>query len=213
MNKTYLTMQIRKLLLALLFLPLCALGQKTDMSKYLAGAVPQNEQGVVFFQRSYDCPGQSRAQTFQKLKTFLQDSILHGANALPQSRLVESDSVSGLLAARVEETLYFKRKAWVTHSTRFFYELIYNVSDDGFSVEMRHLRYLYDEFQNAGHEPLAMPAEEWITDKEALNSKGGLVKRTRYFRICTIDRKDDIFRQSARAAGAKPKTRLIEVEE
>lgn len=207
-------MTIRKLLLLLALLPLFAVAQKdaTD-SKYLAGAVPVNEQGIVYFNRDYTCPGKSKAEIFEALKAYVENNIIKNENALPQTKLVEANAEDGLIAARVEETLYFKRKAWVTHSTRFYYELIYNVKDGGFNVEMRKLHYLYDEFQTPNHEPQSMSAEEWITDENALNKKGQLIKRTRFFRIFTIDRKDEIFRESGKAAGAKFKTKMVEVEE
>lgn len=207
-------MTIRKLLIILALLPLFAVAQnKAEESKYLAGAVPVNAQGIVYFSHDYECPGKTKAEVYDLLKAYVEQNIVKGENALPQCKLVEANAADGLLAARVEETLYFKKKAWVTHSTRFFYELIYNVKDGGFSVEMRKLHYLYDEFQTPNGEPQAMTAEDWITDSEALNKKGTLIKRTRNFRIGTIDRKDEIFRESAKAAGAKFKTKLVEVEE
>lgn len=207
-------MTIRKILLILALLPLFAVAQKNaEESKYLAGAVPVNEQGIVYFSHDYNCPGKSKAEIYDLLKAYVETNIIKGADVLPQTKLVEANAAEGLLAARVEETLYFKKKAWVAHSTRFYYELIYNIKDGGFNVEMRKIHYLYDEFQTPNNEPQAMSAEEWITDAEALNKKGGLIKRTKNFRIFTIDRKDDIFRESAKAAGAKFKTKMVEVEE
>lgn len=206
-------MKIRKLILLLAFCPLLAAAQKADEAKYLAGAVPQNELGIVVFKNTYDVPGKTKAEIYQALKEYTQEQILKGPNALTQCRFVEQDEDGGLLAARVDENLYFTRKAWVSHKTRFFYELIYNISDGGFSVEMRRLHYLYEEQETPNGKPINLTAEEWITDKEALTKKGKLLRRTKNFRIHTIDRKNEIFRGAAKAAGAKIKTKLVEVEE
>ena len=194
-------MKLYHLALILFMCPLFAEAQKIDETKYLAGAVPQNELGIVVFSQTYEVPGNT------------QNEILKGPNALVQCRFVEQDEANGLLAARVEEDLYFKRKAWVSHKTRFFYELIYTISDGSFQVEMRRIYYLYEDQETPGGTPMKFTAEEWITDKEALTKKGKLLRRTKNFRIGTIDRKNEIFRGAAHAAGAKLKTKIIEVEE
>lgn len=206
-------MKIQNLILAMVLCPMLAVAQKIDESKYLAGAVPQNELGVVVFQNSYEVPGKSKLEIYQALKEYTQNEILKGPNALTQCRFVEQDEDGGLLAARVDENLYFTRKAWVSHKTRIFYELIYNIGDGKFNVEMRRIHYLYDEQETPNSKPLSFTAEEWITDKEAITKKGKLLKRAKNFRIYTIERKNEVFREAAKAAGAKIKTKTIEVEE
>lgn len=55
---------------------------------------------------------------------------------------------------------------------------------------MSHIRYYYEEKRN----PQRMKAEEWITDKEAVNKKNTkLLPITGKFRRKTIDRKDYLF--------------------
>lgn len=206
-------MKLYHLALILFMCPLFAEAQKIDETKYLAGAVPQNELGIVVFSQTYEVPGKTKSEIYQALQTYTQNEILKGPNALIQCRFVEQDEANGLLAARVEEDLYFKRKAWVSHKTRFFYELIYTISDGSFQVEMRRIYYLYEDQETPGGTPMKFTAEEWITDKEALTKKGKLLRRTKNFRIGTIDRKNEIFRGAAHAAGAKLKTKIIEVEE
>jgi len=206
-------MKLKKLILLLAFLPLGTNAQDWNNPKYLAGAVTQNEQGIVTFSRTYEAPGKTRDELFHTLRTYLQTDLMKGPNALQQCRLVENDSVEGLLAARMDEYLYFKQKAWVSHRTRFTYELIFNVNDGGFRVEMRRLRYLYEEQETPNSQPMDIRAEDWITDKEALTKKGTLLRKVRPFRVFTIDRKDEIFREAARACGVKFKTKVIEVDE
>lgn len=210
------------LLLLLLALPLGAAAQShgdaaqshgDDDARYLAGAVP-TEDGLVYFSKTYQVPGKSKAELFQLLRDYTQKEIIGGPNHLDQSRLTQADTAAGLLVASMEEMLYFKKKAWVTHGTRFFYQLIYRVGDGTFTVDMRRIHYLYEETEVPGI-TTAYPAEKWITDEEALNkSKTKLTRIAGKFRRFTIDRKDEIFRGAGRAAGAiKRVTRVVEVEE
>ena len=55
---------------------------------------------------------------------------------------------------------------------------------------MLHIRYLYEEERA----PQRLSAEEWITDKEAVNKKNTkLLPLSGKFRRKTIDRKDYLF--------------------
>jgi colicin import membrane protein len=57
-------------------------------------------------------------------------------------------------------------------------------------MEMSHIKYFYEEERN----PQRYKAEEWITDKEAVNKKNTrLLPLTGKFRRKTIDRKDYLF--------------------
>lgn len=203
---------MKKLILCLLLaLPLIATAQsKDDMSKYLAGAVPVNESGFVYFAKDYEVPGKSAAELFTQLRDYTLKSVVEGPDHLPQARITEADSVAGTVVASMEEYLYFKRKAWTMDRVRFYYQLIFHVSDGKFNVEMRNLRYLYDDIADQE----VQRAEQWITDEEALKDNGTKLRKIPgKFRRFTIDRKDDIFRGAARAVGAAKKTRMIEVEE
>jgi colicin import membrane protein len=58
------------------------------------------------------------------------------------------------------------------------------------TITMSNIRYIYDE----ARKPLHYTAEEWISDKEALNKKGTrLLPLSGKFRRKTIDRKDFLF--------------------
>lgn len=201
------------LILLLLTLPLAVTAQKgkDDPSKYLAGAVPVTPEGYVYFERTYEAPGKSKAELFEALRNYTQTIIVEGEDHLPQARITEADSVTGIIAASIEEYLYFKRKAWTMDRVRFYYQLIYRIEDGKFNIEMRRLHYLYDDVPQAQD----YRAENWITDKEALNaSKTKLTRIGGKFRRFTIDRKDDIFRGAAHAAGITTKVKkVVEVEE
>lgn len=205
----------------LLLVTLCALipflaiesTAQDDVNKYLAGAVPIKN-GIIVFEKEYKVPGKSKAEIFSKLKDYVQEKLIKGGNSLEQSRIIESDSVKGVLAASIEENLYFKKKAWVTDYTRFFYQINYIISDEKFSVEMLRLRYIYEEDRYGSQNTPPMIAEEWITDKEAIKKNGKeLTKIGGKFRKFTIDRKDQIFNESALATGAKRKVKKVIVVE
>ncbi len=200
----------------LLFIPTALFAQKdggVDMSKYLAGAVPVKN-GFVEFEKSYKVPGKTQGDIYTLLKDYVQSELVEGPNHLEQARIVNADSLSGTVVADIEEELYFRKGAWRTDFTRFFYQIIATAKDGEFSIIMRRIHYLYDTGERpALNEPYR--ADEWITDEEALKDNG--TKLTRIggkFRRFTIDRKDEIFLGAARAVGAVRKVKkVIEVEE
>lgn len=166
--------------------------------KYLAGSVPVVDEQVRFSE-TYTAEGRNAAQIYAALKDFTQKTLVEGKDALPKARITEADSLGGQLVASIEEYLYFKRKAWTMDRVRFSYQIIYHVGDGGFTVEMRRLRYTYDDVP----EPEELFAEDWITDAEALTPDGKkLTKKGGKFRRFTIDRKDEIFRGALKAVQA-----------
>lgn len=209
---------MKKIALFLMMLfPLGMAAQKQqDMSKYLAGAVPQ-QNGIVIFEKSYEVPNKTQAEIYESLKTYLTEAVLQGENALQQTRIQEEVPENGTMAIAVEEYLYFKRKPLVTDGTRFFYQLVTQAEDGKFTISMRRIRYIYDLTETPSTEAnpdVCFTAEKWITDAEALNkSQTKLLKIPGKFRRFTIDRKDEIFNGAAKAAGAKRKVKMVEVYE
>lgn len=201
--------------LIVLFLALLPFGLNAQIenqdAKYLAGAVPVNESGFVYFKKHYDVKDKTKAEIYERLYKFVEESVVSGADHLPQARITESDVATGVIVASMEEYLYFKRKAWTMDRVRFYYQLICQVTEGGFDIEMRNIRYIYDDVAQGQ----TYRAEQWIVDSEALNKAG--TKLTRVggkFRRFTIDRKDAIFRGAARSVGGVRKvTKTIEIEE
>ena len=117
-------------LLLFLMIPLISFAQKgNDLSKYLVGAVKLTN-GQVSFDQTYSVPGKNKFEIYDLLKAYTKKEILQGENHLEQCGFTENDSINGLLAASVEEYLYFKRAAFVTHRVRFSYQLIYRIADE-----------------------------------------------------------------------------------
>lgn len=181
--------------------------------KYLAGAVPL-KQGYVEFKKKYTVPNKSQSEIFDLLLEHTRKTIVKEGEQVNQTRVTESTPEDGIIAASVEEFLYFKKSNFVSHGTRFFYQLLFNVENNGFTVTMRRIHYLYDGMDGTSTQVQSIRAENWITDAKALVKKGTkLSKMPGKFRKATIDRKDALFREAAIAVGADLPKKVVVVEE
>ena len=155
--------------------------------KYLLGAVPVVD-GKVVFSKTIEAPGKSAAQIYGILKQYME-KLTKESNQI-HSQLIVADDSKHELGGSYEEWLVFKKTLLQLDRTRFLYVLEANCSDGKADVTLSRIRYLYDENRNPEH----LKAEEWITDKEAVNKKGTkLLPISGKFRRKTIDRKDFLF--------------------
>lgn len=155
--------------------------------KYLLGAVPVVD-GKVVFSKTIEAPGKSASQIYGILKQYME-KLTKESNQIHSQLLVADDSKHEL-GGSYEEWLVFKKTLLQLDQTRFLYVLEANCSDGKADVTLSRIRYLYDENRTPQH----LKAEEWITDKEAVNKKGTkLLPITGKFRRKTIDRKDFLF--------------------
>lgn len=209
---------MKKLVLWLMLLmPIWCVAQNSRRvdERYLAGAVP-TVNGYVQFDRTFTVNNSSKAAIMDSLRNYVQKELVDGEEQLPQARLTEVSVDSGIIVASIEEYMYFKRTNWQIHRVRFYYQLVLNVNDNGFTASMRRLHYRYDPEVTAGEFDEDRRAENWITDDAALSKDGQKLQRiSGKFRKFTIDRKNEIFRGLAQAAGAKKnkKVKVIEVDE
>lgn len=209
---------MKKLVLWLMLLmPIWCVAQNSRRvdERYLAGAVP-TVNGYVQFDRTFTVNNSSKAAIMDSLRNYVQKELVDGEEQLLQARLTEVSVDSGIIAASIEEYMYFKRTNWQIHRVRFYYQLVLNVNDNGFTASMRRLHYRYDPEVTAGEFDEDRRAENWITDDAALSKDGQKLQRiSGKFRKFTIDRKNEIFRGLAQAAGAKKnkKVKVIEVDE
>lgn len=205
------------ILLMMLLLPVwCVAQNERGVDKrYLAGAVPLVN-GYVQFDRTFMVNNGTKAAIMDSLRNYVQRELVDGEEQLPQARLTEVSQDSGIIAASIEEYMYFKRTNWQIHRVRFYYQLVLTVKDGGFTASMRRLHYRYDPEVTAGEFDEDRRAENWITDDAALSKDGRKLQRiSGKFRRFTIDRKNEIFKGLAQAAGAKSKrkVKVVEVEE
>ncbi len=157
-------------------------------AKYLRGAVPEVD-GKVVFSKHIDAPGKSAADIYAIVKGYME-KMLKEKNQLETSKLIDADAGTHTITAFYEEWLVFKKSAIVLDRTRFYYAMKAECKDGAADITISHIRYLYEEERN----PQRLTAENWITDKEAVNKKNTkLYPGSGKFRRKTIDRKDFLF--------------------
>ncbi len=157
-------------------------------TKYLKGAVPEVD-GKVVFSRHFSAPGKTANQIFDIIGGYLEKMTTEG-NQTENSRVVIKDKATHTLGASYEEWLVFKSTAIMLDRTRFYYTVQVNCAEGSADVSIMRLRYLYEEERSPQH----LKAEEWITDKEALNKKSTkLLPISGKFRRKTVDRMNFIF--------------------
>lgn len=201
-------------LLLLLVSTLMARAAEPVDPRYLAGGVPEHD-GMVIYTKDFEVPQKNAADIYAALKDYTQTSLVEGPNHGEQARITQDTPEEGTLCASVHECLWFLRKPMRSDFAQFYYQIIFEVRDGGFTATMRALRYLYN-FSGRENDDTPLRAEEWITDRYTLTKGGTKLTRTNgKFRRATIDRKDEIMRGAGRATGAKAKgqKRTIVVEE
>ena len=155
--------------------------------KYLKGAVPEVD-GKVVFSTSINAPGKTAAQIYDILLQYME-RMTKTTNQI-QSKIITADADKHEITGAYQEWLVFKKTALSLDRTRFMYALNAQCSDGRADIKMTRVRYLYEEERSPQH----MTAEEWITDKEAVNKKNTkLLPISGKFRRKTIDRKDFLF--------------------
>ena len=156
-------------------------------AKYLRGAVTEIN-GQIVFSTTIATPGKTTAEAYGIVRKYMQ-KMLREKNQI-NSNIVQQDSVKGYIAASFNEWLVFKSNVVVLDRTQLNYALEAQCSDGKTTITMSRIRYVYGE----GKEQQRYKAEEWISDKEAVNKKNTrLLPLSGKFRRKTIDRKDFLF--------------------
>ncbi len=157
-------------------------------AKYLRGAVPEVD-GKVVFSKTIDIPGKNAEQIYTIVKGYMK-KMQREKNQI-NNMLFLDDSISHKeIAGRYEEWLVFKKNAITLDQTRFYYVLSTKIQNEKIVLSLSHISYFYEE----NRDPQRIKAEEYITDKEAVNKKNTkLYPIVGKFRRKTIDRKDFLF--------------------
>ena len=165
--------------------------EKVDDSKYLKGAVPEVN-GVVTFHKAFGVPGKSKQEIYKVMKEYLSTLVDNSILApVPYAR-IHQDSPD-TLAAQVCEWQVYKQKFLNLDRSRFRYTLNVIIEDGKVSIDMTRLSYYYGEDQE-GNNGETYRAEEWISDKMALNKAGNkLLPKSDKFRRKTVDRAEELF--------------------
>lgn len=172
--------------------------------KYLAGAVPEVN-GEVVFTLDKDVPGMSADSIYDKVYAVINEIVEEGKSEdlQPAGRIAAVNKAEHTIAARLKEWLVFSSNFISLDRTVFNYTLVAQATDGHIHVTLDRISYAY-EMDRKDTQGLKVKAEEWITDKYALNKKGTKLSRiSGKFRRKTIDRKDNIFQRIDAALGIK----------
>ena len=176
--------------------------KKKENAKYMVGAVPEVD-GKVVFTLDKAVPGMTAADIYQKVYGVIS-AITKEDNQFPQSKIAVVNKNEHTIAARMKEWLVFRNSFLSLDRTVFNYTLIARATDNHLVLTMERISYQYERERTDVQGGLDVKAEDWITDKEALNKKQTkLLKYSGKFRCKTIDRKDNIFGRVFRALGVE----------
>jgi hypothetical protein len=176
--------------------------KKKEDVKYLAGAVPEVD-GRVVFTLDKKVPGMSADEIYKKVYDVIH-AMTQEENQFPQSKIAVINKSEHTIAARMREWLVFQNTFLSLDRTIFNYTLIAKAADGRLVLTMERLSYQYEKDRTDVRGGFDTKAEDWITDKEALNKKQTkLLKYSGKFRRKTIDRKDNIFDRVCRALSVK----------
>lgn len=163
-----------------------------DDSRYLVGAVPEVN-GKVIFSKEFSIPGMSQEQIYERILKWMTQRLQENKNV--DSRVVYSDPAKGMIAGVGEEWLVFKSSALSLDRALLNYQITVACQPAKCLIEVEKMRYTYREKEK-------YTAEEWITDKYALNkTQTKLVRGLAKWRKKTVDFTDELFAEAAKALG------------
>lgn len=164
---------------------LCSLPAQVD-ARYLAGAVPE-ENGRVVFSETFELPGFARSEVYRRA---LEWANLNYRQEGETNKVVYASEEQAVVSCRGAEELVFQSTALALDKATMRYQLNIHCDSASCKLELRSISYIYNvSYKDT---PEVYKAEEWITDKEAVN-KNKLYRSSGKFRIKTIDLTDDIF--------------------
>ena len=171
-------------------------GNESD-PKYGRGAVPEDENGNVYFTTAVKIPeNMSEDVCYNILLNWAK-----GRFALPYAnagRILNEDATTRRFIFHVDQMIVFKSTSFVADESKIAYNFSLAVKTVEFTMTMTAISYRYEEGRETGGK--SFTAEDWITDSEAFNRKGTkFLKSTGKFRIKTIDLKDLLFQKATDA--------------
>lgn len=161
-------------------------------AKYMQGGVPETN-GKVTWEKTYTVEGMPADKVYEKALSYFS-TLVKSENQTEKSSLAVVDRIGHKIVARAQEWLVFSDRALSLDKTKMNYAVSVECSDGSCKVIITNISYHYEEGRpTEAH----YTAEEMIADKVAFNKKGtGFTKGgTKKFRICTIDRMEQILKQ------------------
>lgn len=191
------------LLLLATVLPMTISAQKKDDSRYMEGAVPEVD-GRVVFSKSFVINGMSKSEIYNRMLDYFTDRL--AKNNDPLSRVAYTDKDNGEIVGLSNEWIVFSQSALSLDRTKAKFQIAAFCSDGNCKVEITKISFTYRETEK-------YTAEEWITDKYALNkTKTKLVRGLAKWRRKTVDLFDSYFKEIKEALSAQPVEKVVKKE-
>lgn len=193
---------MKKLIMMMFALIPAVVMGKTDDSKYLKGAVPE-EDGQVVFTKTFAVQDMSDADILKTLSDWAQNLVEESIPAPGQyARVMGTEE--GSITVRVCQWLVFKNKPLYLDRTRMRYQMTASVQKGQVTLRLSQIRYYYGENEDLAKNA-DIRAEEWITDAEALNKAGTrLYPRSGKFRRKTVDYVEQLAESAVDAFATRP---------
>ncbi|MBO4500302.1 MAG: DUF4468 domain-containing protein [Bacteroidaceae bacterium] len=161
-------------------IPMLLPAQTSSDPIYGFGAVPEVD-GNVVFERHLNVPDNaSKTAIFKAVSRW-------AAERFAKPRVISGTirEMSDKITVNAEEVLTFKKTKFVTDESNINYRLTIDLDDGKCSFRITNINYDYEEHRDGGG--LRFTAESWITDKEAFNRRGKMLRTTAKFRVMTIN--------------------------
>jgi hypothetical protein len=193
--------RIFKLMLLLaLVLPIAVSAQKRDDTPYLKGAVPEVG-GKVVFSKDFVINGLNKDEVYNRMLNYLTTRMANNKDEL--SRVVYTDKDKGEIVALSNEWVIFSQGALSLDRTKMKFQITAECSDGKCNVSIFKISYTYRETEK-------YVAEEWITDKYALNkAQTKLVAGLAKWRRKTVDLMNAYFTEMRNALSAQPEVAVV----
>ena len=185
-------------------IPVTLYAQKDD-SKYLAGAVPEVD-GKVVFSKEFSIPGMSEGEIYNRMQSWMEKRLAQNNNK--ESRIVYTKQEDGTIVGVGKEWIVFSSSALSLDRTEISYQISASCKPEKCTLEIEKIRFSYRE----GKEKYT--AEEWITDKYALNkTKTKLVRGLAKWRRNTVNFVDNLCLSAAEALSMNEAKEMVAAKE
>jgi flavin reductase (DIM6/NTAB) family NADH-FMN oxidoreductase RutF len=161
-------------------------------NKYLAGAVPEVD-GKVVFAETFNLPGLQQAELYRRALDWAKANYKNDN----KNMLAYTNDEKFVISCKGNEALVFHDKALSLDKADMSYQLNIYCENALCRAELKSISYKYPG-STTDKEYDIYRAENWITDKEAVN-KNKLYRANGKFRIKTIDLVNDIYNSLAYA--------------
>ena len=157
---------------------------------YLAAGAVTEVDGKVQWTCDINVPGKNAQQIYDEMLRIMS-KLTKEENQLGRSKVALVNEQEHKIASTMQEWLVFTSTFLSLDRAKMSYILNADCEDGHLKLTMERISYVYGEGKDTNY----YKAEEWITDKNAVNKKHTrLLPMSGKFRKKTIDRKNELFK-------------------